>query len=195
MLIYFITKFPSSSPFYLVTLSSSLYINQMSEVTHCFHRKSSLPLSVYLKGYEAGRGDCQCVYTHVIVYIYTPYMSIYTNVCKTMCAQLQHLAFCEVLTFALSQLCWLRVLSKTYKTPWRTYVLKQSLCSLFSSFFRSGFKSDYLGLWIGSPASCKNFSWLKESSLKMKLALKTMLCHCSSSFSFTTLPTNELMMV
>lgn len=71
---------------HLVTLNPAKHINQMSRVTHCFHRKSSLPPSVYLKGWEVGRGVCQCIHTHVDVYIFTPHISIHTYVCKTRCA-------------------------------------------------------------------------------------------------------------
>lgn len=72
--------------FHLVTLNPAKGINQMSRVTHCFHRKSSLPPLVYLKGWEVGRGVCQCIHTHADVYIYTPHISIHTYVCKTICA-------------------------------------------------------------------------------------------------------------
>lgn len=81
-----IIRFLPTPPFHLVTLNLAKHINQMRGVTHCFHRKSSLPPSVYLKGWEVGRGACQCIHTHVDVYIYTPHISIYTYVCKTICA-------------------------------------------------------------------------------------------------------------
>lgn len=78
--------FLPTPPFHLVTHGPAKHINQMGRVTHCFHRKSSLPPSVYLKGWEAGRGVCQCIHTHVYVYIYTPHISIHICVCKTIYA-------------------------------------------------------------------------------------------------------------
>ena len=71
---------------HLVTSYPAKHINQMSRATYCFHRKSSLPPSVYLKGWEVWRGGCQCIHTHADVYIYTPGICIHTYVCKTICA-------------------------------------------------------------------------------------------------------------
>lgn len=60
--------------FHLVTLNPAERINQMGRVTRCFHRKSSLPPSVYLKGWEAGRGGGQCIHTRRCIYLYTTHV-------------------------------------------------------------------------------------------------------------------------
>lgn len=62
-------NFLPTPPFHLVTLNPAKHIDQMSRVTHCFHRKSFLPLSVYLKGWEVGRGFAS-VYRHMPMYIF-----------------------------------------------------------------------------------------------------------------------------